>query len=83
LGFLAKASAPGVLAVEAINARIDAAVAALFLVLVAVVVVSAGRQWLRVLNGSLPIEPDDPPRGGGGSPPLGEVPAVGGRTRCC
>jgi carbon starvation protein len=83
LGFLAKASAPGANAIEALNARIDAAVAGLFLILVATVVVSAARMCLRVLYGGLPVEPDEPPRGGGGPRTLGEVPNVGGRTRCC
>jgi carbon starvation protein len=83
LGFLAKAAAPGANAVEAVNARIDAGVALVFLVLVAVVVLSAGRQCLRVHSGLVPIQPDEPPEGGGGMPVLGEVPAVGGRTRCC
>lgn len=83
LGFLAKAAAPTADRVEALNARVDAAVAFVFLLLVATVVVSAARQCLRVLRGELPIEPDEPPRGGGGAPVLGEVPAVGGRTRCC
>jgi len=83
LGFLARAAAPGANAAESANARIDAAVAALFLVLVATVVVSAGRQCASVLTGRTPVEPEEPPRGGGGSPPFGEVPKVGGRTRCC
>jgi carbon starvation protein len=83
LGFLAKAAAPGANPVEAVNARIDAAVAGVFLFLVATVVLSAARQCLRVLYGGLPVEPEDPPRGGGGAPAFGEVPSVGGRTRCC
>ncbi len=83
LGFLAKAAAPGANPVEAVNARLDAAVAALLLVLVATVVVSAARQCRRVLRGDLSIETDAPPRGGGGSPAFGEIPEVGGRTRCC
>ena len=82
LGFLAKASAAGTSAVEAVNARLDAGVAALFLTLVATVVLSAARQWWRVATGRLPVEPERPPEGGGG-PVLGEVPSVGGRTRCC
>jgi carbon starvation protein len=82
LGFLAKARATAN-PVEAVNARIDAAVAGLFMFLVTTVVVSAGRQCLRVRSGVLPIEPDEPPRGGGAGPAFGEVPAVGGRTRCC
>jgi carbon starvation protein len=83
LGFLAKAAAAGVHPVEAVNARIDAVVAALFLFLVATVVLSAARQCLLVGRGLLPIEPDEPPRGGGGPASFGEIPAVGGRTRCC
>ena len=82
LGFLAKAAAAAGRPVEAANARVDAVVAAVFLLLVATVVFSAARQIYRVLTGSLPIEPEEPPRGGGG-PAFGEVPAVGGRTRCC
>ena len=83
LGFLAKAAAKSADRVEAVNARVDAVVAMVFLFLVATVIVSAGRQCLRVLRGDLPIEPDEPPRGGGGAPVMGEVPVVGGRTRCC
>jgi carbon starvation protein len=83
LGFLAKASAPSVNAVEAWNARLDALVAGVFLVLVATVVVSAARQCLRVYRGELPVERDEPPRGGGAAGVVGEIPAVGGRTRCC
>jgi carbon starvation protein len=83
LGFLAKAAAVGAHPAEAVNARIDAVVALLFLLLVATVVVSAGRQCARVIWGGSPIDPDEPPRGGGGEPALGEVPTVGGRTRCC
>jgi carbon starvation protein len=82
LGFLAKASAAGGHPVEAANARVDAVVAALFLFLVATVVISAARQCLLVRRGVIPIERDEPPRGGGG-PSFGEIPAVGGRTRCC
>jgi carbon starvation protein len=82
LGFLAKARASAS-PVEAVNARIDAAVAGLFMILVATVVVSAWRQCLRVRSGDLPIEPDEPPRGGGGPSAFGDVPSVGGRIRCC
>src|SRR5262245_37751086 len=82
LGFLAKAAAPGVDARDAWNARVDAAVAGLFLVLVATVVLSAARQWRRVARGLVPVEPDGVPEGGGGAP-FGEIPPVGGRTRCC
>ncbi len=83
LGFLAKAAAPAASPVEAANARVDAAVAALFLILVTTVVLSTARQCARVLRGDLPTMPDEPPRGGGGAPLLGDVPSVGGRTRCC
>ncbi|HZN54107.1 MAG TPA: carbon starvation CstA family protein [Candidatus Polarisedimenticolaceae bacterium] len=81
LGLLAKARAATVPA-EAFNARLDAGIALLFLVLVGTVVVSAAGQWRGVLSGRVPVEPDAPPRGGGGSA-FGEVPPVGGRTRCC
>jgi carbon starvation protein len=83
LGFLAKAAVPGAHPVEAWNARVDALVAAVFLILVGTVVVSAARQCLRVSWGILPVEPEPEPRGGGGAPVLGDVPDVGGRTRCC
>ena len=81
LGFLAKARA-ATQPVEAFVARLDAAVALLFLVLVGTVVVSAAGQWRGVGSGRIPIVPDAPPQGGGGSA-FGEVPPVGGRTRCC
>jgi len=83
LGFLAKAAAVGANPVEAVNARVDAVVAGVFLILVATVVVSAGRQCAKILRGELPVEPDAPPRGGGAGSAFGEVPEVGGRTRCC
>ena len=81
LGFLAKARAAAQ-PVEAFVARLDAAVALLFLVLVGTVVVSAAGQWRGVRAGRIPVVPDAPPEGGGG-PVFGEVPPVGGRTRCC
>jgi carbon starvation protein len=80
LGLLAKAKAAG--PVEAFNAKLDAVVAAVFLILVGTVVASAVRQWWRVVSGVSPVEPDAPPEGGGG-PAFGEVRPVGGRTRCC
>jgi carbon starvation protein len=83
LGFLAKAAAPGATPIERVSARVDAGVAALFLVLVATVVASAAGRCASVARGTTPVEPDDPPRGGGGPSPFGEVPSVGGRTRCC
>jgi carbon starvation protein len=82
LGFLAMARR-ATLPVEAWNARLDAAVAALFLGLVTTVVVSAARQCLGVLSGRIPVVPDREPAAGGGLPVFGEVPPVGGRTRCC
>ncbi len=82
LGFLAKARA-ATLPVEAWNARVDAVIAALFLSLVATVVLSAARQWAGVATGRIPVVPDPVPAGGGGEPPFGDVPPVGGRTRCC
>ncbi|HEX4822855.1 MAG TPA: carbon starvation CstA family protein [Candidatus Polarisedimenticolaceae bacterium] len=81
LGFLAKAAHPGTDARDAWNARLDAVVAAVFLVLVATVVLSAARQWRRVALGLVPVEPDAAPEGGGAA--FGEIPPVGGRTRCC
>jgi carbon starvation protein len=83
LGFLAKAASPSAQFAESVNARVDAVVAGLFLILVATVVVSAARQCLRVRSGVIPIEPDEPPQGGGREIAFGEVPSVGGRTRCC
>ncbi len=86
IGFLAQAAAPGASVIEAFGARLDAVVAGLFLVLVSTVVLSAMRQWRLALLGRSPVDPETPiPIGGGGSggPVLGEVPAVGGRHRCC
>ena len=93
IGFLAEASAraSGALAthaetraIQVLNARIDAVMAGIFLILVVIVVVSAVREWLRVWRGQSAIEADGPPLGGGGSlGALGDVPAIGGRTRCC
>jgi carbon starvation protein len=40
------------------NNRLDAAVTALFMVLVAVVVLDAARVWLRTLSGAQPLAPD-------------------------
>ncbi len=85
IGFLALANAPGTGAVAAFNARLDAAMAALFLVLVSTVVLSAARQWALVLRRRIPVEPESPPLlgEGGGRSVFGEVPAVGGKHRCC
>ncbi len=85
IGFLAQAAVAGPGTIEAWNARIDAAMAALFLVLVTAVVLSAARQWVLALRGRIPIESEaEPPPGGGtGGPAFGEVPAIGGRNRCC
>jgi carbon starvation protein len=80
LGFLAKAR-HATLPAEAWNARLDAVVAAIFLLLVTVVVVSAARQCAGILTGRIRVVPDPDPAGGGAV--FGEVPPVGGRTRCC
>jgi carbon starvation protein len=85
IGFLAQAAAPGTGAAAAFNARLDAAMAAVFLVLVVTVVVSAARQWVLVLRGRIPVEPEAPPLPGEGEGRrvFGEIPAVGGKHRCC
>jgi carbon starvation protein len=94
IGFLAEAAArlsgaiptdPKTLAIQVLNARVDAVMAGIFLVLVTVVVVSAACQWVKVWRGRCAVEPDGPPLGGGagGRRVFGEVPAVGGRMRCC
>jgi carbon starvation protein len=93
VGFLAEASAraSGALptetatrAIQVFNARLDATMAGIFLVLVAIVVVSAVREWLRVWRGQRAIESEEPPPGDRSAPnAFGEVPAIGGRTRCC
>jgi hypothetical protein len=83
LGFLAKAAAPGAQAVEAINARIDA---------VGCGVVLGPRDRGRRLGGTAVPARDrreDPDRARRAAARrrrtarAGEVPAVGGRTRCC
>ncbi|HJQ98929.1 MAG TPA: carbon starvation CstA family protein, partial [Candidatus Polarisedimenticolaceae bacterium] len=68
---------------EAFNARLDAGVATVFLVLVATVVLSAARQAWGVVAGRIALEHELAPGGGPGRPAFGEVPPVGGRTRCC
>jgi len=85
VGFLAQAAAAGSGTIEAWNARLDAAMAGLFLVLVTIVVLSAARQWTLVLRGRIPIESEAeiPPGSGPRGTTFGEVPAVGGRHRCC
>ena len=82
LGFLARARA-ATLPAEAWNYRLDAVVAAAFLVLVGTVVVSAARQVRGVVTGRIPLERELSPGGGPGRPVFGEVPPVGGSTRCC
>jgi len=86
IGFLAQAAAATTPRV-ALHARIDAVFAALFVGLVLTVLVSAIRQWLRILRGTQPEEPDGLGGSAGGGPQgrgsFGEVPAVGGRHRCC
>jgi carbon starvation protein len=85
IGFLAQAAAPGTGAAAAFNARLDAVMAGIFLVLVTTVVLSAARQWILVLRRRIPVEPESPPLPGEGSgrPVFGEVPPVGGRHHCC
>ena len=93
IGFLAEAAAraSGALptdaatrAIQVFNARLDATMAGMFLVLVATVVVSAAREWIRVWRGQRAVEPDEPPlAGGGGESAFGEVSAVADRMRCC
>jgi hypothetical protein len=82
LGFLARARV-ATHPVEAWNYRLDAAVAAAFLLLVGTVVLSAARQVAGVIAGRIPEERELPPGGGPGRPVFGEVPPVGGTTRCC
>jgi carbon starvation protein len=95
VGFLARASAlaNGSIAADAatrgiqiFNARLDAALAALFLGLVAVVVVSAVREWVLFLQGRRPVELDPArPWPASGDAPLsfGEIPGQEGAMRCC
>lgn len=85
VGFLAQASAAGAETIEAWNARIDAGMTALFLLLVTVVVLSASRQWVLALCGRIPTEAEGggPPVSGPGGRVFGEVPPVGGKHRCC
>ncbi len=93
IGFLAEATARatgalptalGTRAIQVFNARLDAVMAGLFLLLVVAVVLSAACEWLRVLRGLRPIEVGDgeESRGSGaaGGHALGEIP---GRVRCC
>ena len=95
IGFLSKARAmksglvptdPATLGIQVFNARLDAAIAGLFLVLVATVTLSAAREWVRILAGRRPLEPDPPLTVAGGGLPgrvPGEIPPVAGRLRCC
>ena len=86
VGFLAHAADPATAPVQAFNDRIDAAVSAIFLILVATVVVSAVREWGKVLSGQRSVEPDPPlPAGGGasGSPALAGAPGAARPYRCC
>jgi carbon starvation protein len=93
IGFLAEASAraSGALptdaatrAIQVFNARLDAAMAGIFLALVATVVVSAAREWIKVWRGQRAVEADGPPLAGGGdASAFGDVPAVASRMRCC
>ena len=82
VGFLARAR-QSVNPAEAFNARLDAVVATVFLVLVATVVLSAARQARGVVTGRIAVEHELSPGGGPGRPAFGEVPPIGGKTRCC
>jgi carbon starvation protein len=94
IGFLARAAgiergtiaaAAGTAARQAFNARLDAAIAAVFLGLVATVVLSAAGEWWRVLAGRRPVEPELPvlAAAAGGGPAFGEIPRAAGGPRCC
>ena len=95
IGFLARADAlaagklPSDVATRAIqvfNARLDALMAGIFLVLVGTVVISAVIEWGRILSGGRPLETENPsrPPGGGGNPrPFGDLPASVGSRCCC
>jgi carbon starvation protein len=96
IGFLSRANAlerglipteAATRAIQVVNARLDAALALLFLVLVALVTTSAARQWWLTFKGARPIEPDPPPpfRGsaGSGRSTFGDLSACPTRARCC
>jgi carbon starvation protein len=95
IGFLAEAAAraSGALptsaatrAIQIFNARLDALMAGAFLLLVAIVVVSAARQWWRVARGREAAEADGPLPGGGGHGARwapADPPASAGPMRCC
>jgi carbon starvation protein len=95
VGFLAEAAArasgamptdEATRAIQVFNARLDAVMAGLFLVLVLTVVGSAAREWWRVARGRGPTEMDGPLPGGGGSGArfaAGDPPASSGGLRCC
>jgi len=95
IGFLAEAAAraSGALptreatrAIQIFNARLDALMAGIFLVLVATVVVSAACQWWRVARGHGSGEVDGPRPGGGGRGARwapGDMPRSLGGVRCC
>jgi len=92
IGFLAKAAAmesgviatdPATLGIQVFNARLDAALAAMFLVLVAIVTLSAAREWVRIFSGERPLESEAEPVLGSAAPALGDVPSSAGGMRCC
>lgn len=91
IGFLARAAAlqsgaiptkPATRAIQVFNARLDVVMAGIFLALVVTVVLSAVRQWRRVINGTLPIDPESPFRPPTG-PAFGDIPRSAGGHRCC
>ena len=78
------------------NARLDAVMAALFLVLVAIVCVSAIKEWRRILSGNCPIENElestcaqcvgassSEMAASPDAPVFGEIPRSAGGPRCC
>ena len=68
IGFLAHAADPKTAQAQVFNDRLDAAVAALFLALVATVVVSALIEWARILGGGRPLETEVPDAPGSHGP---------------
>jgi carbon starvation protein len=71
-------------AIQIFNARLDAVMGGLFLVLVATVVLSAALEWARILKGKRTLEADPPPLSlAAEGPAFGEIPKSAGGARCC
>jgi carbon starvation protein len=95
IGFLARAAAlesgslpvkdAATRGIQVFNARLDAVLAFVFLALVATVVVSAVREWRKILSGRRPLEADPPLAlaSAAAAPAFGDVPASEGGPRCC